>query len=66
MDELHKITVGFSDGTMLEIPGVENTYENLVAGFIRIESKEGEWVLFFDKMKYLLHAPQSSKGSAKK
>ena len=64
MTELHEITVGFSDGTRLEIPDVENTYENLVAGFIRIEAKGGEWVLFFDKMKYLVQVPQSSKGSA--
>ena len=63
MDELHKITVGFSDGTILEVSDIENTYENLVAGFIRVEAEGGTWVFFFDKMKYLVHTPQSSKGS---
>ncbi len=66
MDELHKIIVGFSDGTTIEIPDVENTYENLVAGFIRVEAGSGEWVFFFDKMKYLVQIPQSSKGSVRK
>lgn len=63
MTEPHKIIVGFSDGTTLEVFDVENTYENLVAGFIRVETNDGEWVFFFDKMKYLVQCPRGSKGS---
>ncbi len=62
MDDPHKLIVGFSDGTRLEILDVDATYENLVAGFIRVETGDEEWIFFFDKMKYLVQVPQSLKG----
>ena len=61
MTDLHKLIVGFSDGTRLEILDVKNIYENLAAGFIRVEVGDEEWIFFFDKMQYLVQVPQSEK-----